>query len=460
MTPAETVHALDDRAPQGATATHASSDPSNRRTRWRADPLVRAATALALNSGATSVLGLAFWLLAARRYPAAVVGQSAAVISLLLFLANAAECNLGSALVRFLPTAGAGSRRLLVCCYAIAASGGLVAGAASLLIFGHLALIRSLSGLGLGGDLWLCGTVAIWCIFALEDAVLVALRGARFVPMENAFYGIAKIAALVLLATTLPRLGLFAAWTAPMALTVIPVNVLIFRSLLRAHERSGAKIEAFTGRTIARFVGFEYSTSLATTAAQSLLPLVVLAELGAAANGYFYVVWAAASAFDVALNNLGTALVAEGARDQRRLVAMIRGLAIRIASVFVPVALGLCLVAPRALLVVGRAFSEHDTTLLRCLTGAVACRILILLWMSMNRVHRTVGRVLAVQCALSTSILASTAVALRVHPSISTVGVTYLCVQLAFAAIVAPSFLRSLRRSPKHLATRLAQGAP
>ena len=60
-----------------------------------------------------------------------------------------------------------------------------------------------LNGAGRGFDLHRC--VAIWALFTLQDGALIGLRSARWVTLENALFGVAKIALLLPLATAASR---------------------------------------------------------------------------------------------------------------------------------------------------------------------------------------------------------------------------------------------------------------
>ena len=78
------------------------------------DPMLRNGYALIASATVTQVLGVAYWIVAARTAPAAVVGRNSAAIYMMLFLAGVAELNLMSTLVRFLPTSGRRAARLIV----------------------------------------------------------------------------------------------------------------------------------------------------------------------------------------------------------------------------------------------------------------------------------------------------------------------------------------------------------
>jgi len=48
------------------------------------------------------------------------------------------------------------------------------------------------------------GCVACWAIFTMQDSVLVGLRSAFWVLVENGIFGVVKIVLLVLLVAALP----------------------------------------------------------------------------------------------------------------------------------------------------------------------------------------------------------------------------------------------------------------
>lgn len=422
--------------------------PSHARHARRREPLYRGPTALLVNTAGTSVLGMAFWVLAARRYSPGIVGASSAVISVMLLLANLAELNLTSAMVRFLPTAGPRRKAFIVRSYTLVACLGVLCGAGALPLLRHLTVVRRLLALGPGGTLWFALAVGVWCLFALQDAVAIALRGSRWVAAENSAYGVMKLVTLVALATTAPKLGIFASWTIPMMLTIPAMNLIIFGSLLPAQQRVGGLTETLSRRHLREFITFEYFTGLVGVAASTFIQLLVLARLGEVDNAYFYVVWVTTSAFDLALLNVGSSLVAEAARQPDRLAPLTRALSRHLVTLLAPIVAILIVGAPYFLRILGAAYSSHSTTLLRLLALAVAPRIIITLWMSVNRVHRKVGRILALQATLAAVTVGASAVALGVRPSIDVIGYIYLVGQTIAAIGVVPNLLSHIRTTP------------
>lgn len=89
-------------------------------------PLIRNGYALITSAGLTSVLGLVFWLLAARLHTAAELGRGAALITTLVTLANLAQLGFGNMLNKFLPAARANEGRLVLTAYATAAGAAVL----------------------------------------------------------------------------------------------------------------------------------------------------------------------------------------------------------------------------------------------------------------------------------------------------------------------------------------------
>src|SRR5437763_5055332 len=122
------------------------------------------------------------------------------------------------------------------------------------------------------------GSVTVWCVFALQDAVLTGIRQAVWIPVENGLYGIAKIGMLAAFAPVTQHYGIFASFTLPAFIALFPTNYFIFRRLLPRYMRSSTgersieppataepeaafALEQMGGlhvRTIRRFMGGDY----------------------------------------------------------------------------------------------------------------------------------------------------------------------------------------------------------
>ena len=157
-----------------------------------------------------------------------------------------------------------------------------------------------------------------WCIFNLQDSVLTGLTAAAFVPLENVVYSVAKIALLVALVGASPHYGIFASWTAALLVSLIPVNLLIFRRLLPRHERRSKGRESLPEDT-GRAVRISRLRRLAVwLVATTLMPVVVVAVEGATANAYYSLAWMIALPTIAISASTGTALVVAAAADEHK----------------------------------------------------------------------------------------------------------------------------------------------
>src|SRR5689334_11486168 len=82
-------------------------------------PLYRNAYALMFSSATTSVLGVVYWVLAARYYTTEAVGVNSAAIAALMFLSGVAGLYLDGAFIRFIPRAGTATGRLVIYAYTL-----------------------------------------------------------------------------------------------------------------------------------------------------------------------------------------------------------------------------------------------------------------------------------------------------------------------------------------------------
>ena len=117
-------------------------------------------------------------------------------------LANLSTLGLRNGLIRFLPTAGSASRRLIITCYALCA---VTAHGGRRHLPARPAALGGAAGASCATRRWprslafVIGT-AFWVLFVLQDHVLVGLRQTIWVPLENGLCAVAKIALLPLLA--------------------------------------------------------------------------------------------------------------------------------------------------------------------------------------------------------------------------------------------------------------------
>jgi O-antigen/teichoic acid export membrane protein len=431
------------------------------------DPLYRNAYALMASTIITSVLGVAFWVAAARLYPAETVGRDTALILAMQGLALVGQLNLGTAVVRFLPQIRRRARRGVAAVYAVSACGVLAL--STLFVIGGPRVaddFRFLEGeprLAVGYAL----AVVLWVIFVLQDQVLTALRRTGWVPVENAIYGALKLVVLVALATSaLAGHGILVAWIVPAALIVPVMTWLIFVRLLpqhaASHREGPSPLEAHGTRKLVRFLGQDYLGSVLGQASLLCLPLLVVALLGSTENAYFAIPFALAMAFDLLFLNGATSLTVEGAHDENAARDLTRRLVRRVFGPLAAIGVLSAVAAPLLLWPFGPDYVRESASVLRLLLLACLFRATIFLFIAVMRLRRHSGWIMGLEGSLFVLLLCSTLV-LAPRFGREGVGLAWLIANGAVALAVAPwivRFMRATDDAPEAPPLRLVTSMP
>jgi O-antigen/teichoic acid export membrane protein len=406
------------------------------------DPLHRTGYLLVLGAVVSSLLGFIFWALAARTYPARVVGLNSAAISAMLFVSGICQLGLNAVLVRYLPRAGPAARVLVVRGYAITVAlslfAGGVAAATSSLWSPRLAFLGA-------EPLWFAAFVAgtaLWTLFTLQDSVMVGLNATGWVPVENSLYQLMKIGLLAALVGVLPFAGPFVAWNAPLVVAVAIVSGYIFARLLARHaERDPAgSVDRSQILSVARG---NYGGTLLSLASTMLLPILVTNVAGATQAAYFYVPWTISTGLQLVALNMTTSLTVEAARDEARLRELTRRALRLTLTLVVPMAALAALVAAPLLHAFGAGYADEGTALLRLLAGAAIPNVIVMLGLAVARIEHRGGMVLAIQAAQFVLVI-GLSLALLPEVGIDGVGIAWLGSQCTVAVGLLAGMLRPL----------------
>lgn len=426
-----------------------------------ADPLARNGYALIANSGATGVLGLVYWLLMARFYPATAVGRGSAAYAAMNLLAGITALNFNGALTRFIPQAGRQTRTLIAAAYAVSALTSVVLAGVFLVTIGWWGSSYAELGGPVAGLVFV-GCVVVWSIFTLQDSVLVGLRGAFWVFAENSAFGVVKIVLLVLLVSALPdHIGIYASWMLPVVVAVPLVNALIFGSLLPRHVAATEDSRPPGMRQIGRFLAGDYSGAMLLTITMGLVPVVVAARTGAAATAYFYVAWLIAGIVDMIGINMGMSLTVEGAFDAAALAANCRRALRRVVSILAPTAVLLAVLAPWWLRLFGPSYAAHGAVLLDLLAVATLPRAVTEVYLGALRAQNRTSLVALIQSVRAVLMLGF---AMSLTGAIGTrgAGIAVLASQAVIAVAISVSLWRVLTgdRKPARHARPARQARP
>ena len=411
--------------------------------RQLADPLTRNGYALIANSGATGALGLVYWLLMARLYPTAEVGRAAAVYAAMNLLAGFTAQNFNGALTRFIPQAGLQTRTFITRAYAVSAVASVGVSILFLLTASWWGSSYSQLRGPVIGSIFVA-SVVVWAIFTLQDSVLVGLRSASWVVLENGVFGVAKLVLLVLLVTALPHhLGIYVSWMLPVLVAVPLINMLIFGTLVPSHTLLTQDFQPPSNRQIGRFLAGDYSGALCLLATGSLVPVVVAANIDSRQTAYFYMAWIIASMIDMIGINMAMSLTVEGSFNAAALAVQCRKALRKMASILLPCAAVVVLAAPRILGLFGPGYAAQGTSVLQLLAVATIPRAATELYLGTLRAQSRTSLVALIQ-AVRAALMLGLAVVLTGAMGTVGAGVAVLATQTVIALLISVGLWRVL----------------
>ncbi|MFD1656778.1 lipopolysaccharide biosynthesis protein [Streptomyces caeni] len=409
--------------------------------------LFRNAYALMLNTGISAVLGLGYWLVAARYYSDAAVGQGSAAIAAMKLLAGLTAVTLTGALARFVPVSGRATGRLIFRTYA--GSCLVVALAAGVFLLtldtwgpSYRFLHGPVNGLGF------IAAVVAWNLLTLQDGVLTGLRSALWVPAGNTVFSAVKLALLIGLAAAIPATGVFVSWIAAIATSVVPLGWLVFRRLVPRHaEATEGHARPPSLKEIGRFLAGDYTGSLFSLAVVYLVPVIVASQVSSEDNAYFYITTTIGGTVNLLAINMGASLTVEGSHDPARLAADTRAALRRMARIMLPVCALLFLGAPLILRVFGEGYAHAATPLLRWFAVGALLRVVMETYFAVLRAQSRTSPLAYLQGLLCVLVLGLT-VLLLPRMGLTGAGAAEISSLSVIVLIAAPRLFRIVRTAP------------
>ncbi|MCT9076750.1 lipopolysaccharide biosynthesis protein [Streptomyces fulvoviolaceus] len=406
--------------------------------------LFRNAYALMLNTGISAVLGLGFWLAAARYYSESAVGQGSAAIAAMKFLAGLTAVALTGALARFIPVAGRATGRLVFRTYAGSSLVVALAAGAFLLTLdmwgpSYRFLHGPLNGLG-----FIVAVVA-WNVLTLQDGVLTGLRSALWVPVGNTVFSAVKLGLLVAFAVAIPTTGVFVSWVAAIAFSVIPLGFLVFRRLAPRHIKATEDhAKPPTLKEIGKFLAGDYTGSLFSLAVVYLIPVIIASQVSSEDNAYFYITTTIGGTVNLLAINMGASLTVEGSHDPGRLAANTRAALKRMARIMVPICGLLFIGAPWILGVFGSGYADAATPLLRWFAVGAVLRVVMETYFAVLRAQSRTSGLAWLQGLLCVLVLGLTLLLLP-RMGLTGAGVAEISSLAVIVAIAAPKLYKTVR---------------
>jgi hypothetical protein len=251
---------------------------------------------------------------------------------------------------------------------------------------------------------WFIAAAVAASVITVQDSVLTGLRAAVWVPVWNACFGVTKIVALVILAESMPRSGVFFSWIVPMMVAVVPVNLLIFGWLMPRHVRRATHADEPTRAQIGRFFVADYVGALFLFATMFLVPVLVATRVEPHTYAYFFLAWSIASIMSLVAINMATSLAVEGVYDATTLADNCRSALTRALGLLLAAAVAISLAAPYALGLLGAGYLDA-APLLQLLAFASLPAAVVEIYLGTLRARSERMRIIRVQSVRGVAVL-------------------------------------------------------
>jgi O-antigen/teichoic acid export membrane protein len=342
----------------------------------------------------TSVLGVAFWLVAAHQFSQKAVGIAGAAVGAMTLLGFMATLGMGTLLMGELPRRDDGHRSLLNAALVVTGLTGSVLG----LGFALIAPLVS-SNLGALSASWpstafFAAGVGLTALALVLDQTLIGLLRGGLQLGRNVVFALVKLLALIAIAVLVAHAGapwIYSAWAGGIAFSL----VVLVRFYAR---RDGDPLRPNFAllREMRASAASHAVVNLALETADLAMPILVVMILSANANASFYMAWMITNFLVMVPLSLSMVLYAIGSGNAPRLRERLR-FTLGISLAFGLIANLVLLPAASPILgVFGQNYSDQATTPLHILALGVFPLAIKTHYVAVHRVQRRLRAALPV----------------------------------------------------------------
>jgi O-antigen/teichoic acid export membrane protein len=258
--------------------------------------IVSNASALASTTAVTSLLGVVYWFVAARRFTPASVGLATAAIAGMTLVSTFASLGLDTFVLGEVSKHPTRARPLIVAALICAGVAGLALGLGYALIAPVVSHeLRPLSSTPFNATLFVGGTALVTVWMVLDQALVGQLRGSLQL-WRNIVFGVSKLIILVIVSFGVARrsgMSIYASWILGSLVSMFALSFYAVEWLrgLARDVRRGEFPLAHLLREVGQKVRGHQVLNAALKIPIQALPLMVVGLVGTRANAGFYVAW-------------------------------------------------------------------------------------------------------------------------------------------------------------------------
>lgn len=276
--------------------------------------LLSNAASLVGSTGVTSVLGFAYWWLAARQFSPAAVGFASAALSAMTLLGTFGILGLGTLLVGELPRHKGLEAPIISTALILVGGVSLVLGCIFAFFASYISPNLQSLGTDAGNVIQFALGVSFTAITLVLDQALIGILQGGLQLWRNALFAGVKLTALFILGLWLTKatgLTLYATWTVGNVVSLLALAGVALRKGIRPGKNLLPQFRFL------HKLGLEaikhHALNLTLQAPTLLLPIIVTIALSTTMNAWFYIAWNLSSLGNIIAYSLTVALYAVSA---------------------------------------------------------------------------------------------------------------------------------------------------
>jgi O-antigen/teichoic acid export membrane protein len=333
---------------------------------WKVS-LYRNAIYLIIGNAFGAIIGFAFWAFAARLYTTEQVGLASAAIAAMTLLGTVSHLGMGIGIIKFLPNSGKQGNPMINSSFTISTISSIIISV--LFVLGLSIWSPDLIFLK-QNVVYFIGFVLFTTATALNnigDNTLIAERRSDYTTIRTIAFNLIKLILVFLLANELKSYGILGSWGVAL---IISILMALFIFIPRAIHGYIPRFQ-FEWSVATKLIKYSIVNNIALILwmiPARTLPILVVNQLGAQSNAYFYITWTIANTIALIAYSVSMSLFAEGSNEEHTLdTKTVKSLGMVI-LVLIPIVAFVLIFGGKILQLFGDNYAINSTLLLNIMT--------------------------------------------------------------------------------------------
>lgn len=396
------------------------------------------AAILLTSSLGASALGFVYWAVAERQFSTEAVGRASTILIAATMVGTVGTLGLGSMLERFISSCGHQARRAVWGASAIIAITSLVLG----ILFAQFVPVAP-TLFPHEWERYCFGVVAAaFGLYAVADPILIGLRRAGYVAVKNLGVAVIKLAALFPLAG-LGAVGIYLSWA---SISLAAAVAAIICAALYWSDSTVAREPSLPSRsTLISHHRAVFSLLIVGSLTPAVIPLMVAQRLGFEDAAYFNVAAVIVTAVSMLDHSISSSYMAEASHPDIDTAATTRRLLTMKVLAGCATVLGLAVLGPIMLSIVGPGYADGAGDYLRLMAFAMIAQFAISFYAQLARIESRLTLLTRVQIVSVVLLLSGSWWALG-EWGITGIGIIFVAVELFCFLLILGPCIAALRR--------------